>query len=61
MIPEWFAPNEIPYDKMFGDDFYALPLFLERSGKFTGRADYDKAGEGQDVGNLLRWWFGTYE
>jgi 8-oxo-dGTP diphosphatase/2-hydroxy-dATP diphosphatase len=61
MIPEWFAPDEVPYAKMFDDDIHWIPLFLEKSKKFTGRADFDKAGEGQHVGKLLRWWFGTYE
>ncbi|QRV79366.1 hypothetical protein RhiJN_07381 [Ceratobasidium sp. AG-Ba] len=61
MIPEWFAPGEIPYNKMFDDDVHWIPLFLQQSGKFVGRVDFDKAEEGKDVGKILRWWFGTYE
>lgn len=60
MVPEWFAPNEIPYTKMFDDDIHWVPLFLGAK-KFVGRADFAKAGEGQHVGKLLRWWFGTYD
>lgn len=29
MKPEWFNINNIPYDKMFPDDKYWLPLILE--------------------------------
>ena len=29
MIPKWFPLREIPYDKMWPDDKYWLPLFLE--------------------------------
>ncbi len=29
MIPKWFPLAEIPYDKMWPDDKYWLPLFLE--------------------------------
>lgn len=29
MAPKWFNINEIPYDKMFPDDKYWLPLILE--------------------------------
>jgi 8-oxo-dGTP diphosphatase / 2-hydroxy-dATP diphosphatase len=63
MIPEWFSPDEVPYEKMFEDDRHWIgPLFLgENSKKFAGRADYGKADEGQYTGKLLRWWFGTYE
>lgn len=29
MAPKWFDINDIPYDKMFPDDKYWLPLILE--------------------------------
>lgn len=29
MDPKWFNINEIPYDKMFADDKYWLPLILD--------------------------------
>ncbi|KAG8730197.1 hypothetical protein FRC12_020424 [Ceratobasidium sp. 428] len=61
MIPEWFTPEEIPYTKMFDDDIHWMPLFLQQSKQFTGRVDFAKAEKGQDVGRILRWWFGTYE
>jgi hypothetical protein len=60
MVPEWFSPADVPYSKMFDDDIHWIPLFLGAK-KFVGRADFDKAGEGQHVGKLLRWWFGTYD
>jgi len=28
MLPKWFARNEIPFDQMWPDDRYWLPLFL---------------------------------
>src|SRR3989344_8511009 len=28
MLPKWFAHNEIPFDQMWPDDRYWLPLFL---------------------------------
>ncbi|KAG9103065.1 Nudix (Nucleoside diphosphate linked moiety X)-type motif 1 [Ceratobasidium sp. 370] len=61
MIPEWFAPEEIPYAKMFDDDIHWMPLFLQQPKLFSGRVDFAKAEKGQDVGRMLRWWFGTYE
>ena len=30
MKPQWFLFEEIPYDKMWPDDSYWLPLFLEK-------------------------------
>lgn len=60
MVPEWFSPKDIPYNRMFDDDQYWIPLFLGAK-KFAGRVDFEKAGEGQHVGKILRWWFGTYE
>lgn len=29
MKPQWYAESEIPYEKMWADDKYWLPLFLE--------------------------------
>ena len=28
MLPKWFGINEIPYENMFADDKYWLPLVL---------------------------------
>ena len=30
MSPQWYKLHEIPYDEMWIDDKYWLPLFLER-------------------------------
>ena len=40
MIPKWFDIEEIPYDEMFPDDKYWLPLFLENK-KFNGYFEFD--------------------
>ena len=37
MSPKWFKVNKIPYDKMWSDDKYWLPIVLE--GKYV-RADF---------------------
>ena len=36
MRPQWFSRDEIPYEDMWADDRYWLPLFLEGK-KFSGR------------------------
>lgn len=36
MKPQWFEISEIPYEAMWPDDIYWLPLFLEGK-KFKGR------------------------
>lgn len=36
MKPEWFSVTEIPFDMMWPDDRYWIPLFLARK-KFEGR------------------------
>ena len=41
MKPEWFLLNEIPYEKMWVDDKYWLPMFLENK-KFSGKFLLDK-------------------
>jgi 8-oxo-dGTP diphosphatase / 2-hydroxy-dATP diphosphatase len=41
MKPQWFEINEIPFDEMWQDDKYWLPLFLEGK-KFKGRFLFDK-------------------
>jgi len=35
MKPQWFKVSEIPFDKMWPDDKYWLPLFLKKK-KFEG-------------------------
>ena len=45
MKPEWFSTEEIPFDDMWPDDIYWIPMFLE--GKtFEGRFHF---GEGDSV------------
>ncbi len=41
MRPEWFFIKDIPYDKMWADDKYWLPLFLENK-KFSGKVLFDE-------------------
>ncbi|OJA11608.1 hypothetical protein AZE42_01943 [Rhizopogon vesiculosus] len=69
MRPEWFSlvppasglsdTNEsvmqIPYEKMWDDDVYWLPLLVQGQ-KFVGRADFVMEG---DEFRMTRHWFGT--
>lgn len=41
MKPQWFLVNEIPYDNMWSDDKYWLPLLLDGK-KFKGTFLFDK-------------------
>ena len=41
MRPEWFLIKDIPYEKMWSDDKYWLPIFLENK-KFKGKFIFDK-------------------
>jgi|SRR3989338_955044 len=45
--PEWFFTGQLPYDDMWHDDRFWMPLLLKRK-KFKGRFYYDK-----DYGKLL--------
>jgi len=36
MLPKWFNIHELPFDKMWPDDKYWMPLFLKNK-KFTGK------------------------
>ena len=40
MKPEWFDIKNIPYKKMWSDDIYWLPLFLQNK-KFTAKFVFD--------------------
>lgn len=40
MKPEWVFIKDIPYDKMWADDKYWVPLFLENK-KFSGNVLFD--------------------
>lgn len=41
MKPEWFEIKNLPYEKMWEDDIYWLPMFLENK-KFSGKFLLDK-------------------
>lgn len=41
MIPHWFKKREIPYDKMFKDDAFWLPLILEGK-KINAKFEFDE-------------------
>ena len=41
MKPQWFLVNEIPFEKMWSDDKYWLPMFLENK-KFKGSFVFDQ-------------------
>ncbi|MDR1197130.1 MAG: 8-oxo-dGTP diphosphatase [Candidatus Nomurabacteria bacterium] len=41
MRPQWFDVNDLPYDKMFADDKYWLPLVLGGK-KLTARFQFDE-------------------
>lgn len=43
MQPQWFAPEDIPYDLMWDDDRYWWPLFLTDK-KFIGTFFFDSTG-----------------
>ena len=43
MKPQWFLRNKIPYDSMWPDDPYWIPLMLEGK-NFTGSFLFDSEG-----------------
>lgn len=43
----------IPWDKLWDDDQYWLPLLFSQK-RFQGRVDF-----GPDFGPIRRWWFGV--
>lgn len=51
MKPQWFSTAEIPFDKMWPDDKYWFPIFLQNK-KFKGEFLFDKRG-GDIVGYNL--------
>ena len=44
MKPQWFLIKDIPYEKMWVDDKYWLPLFLEGK-KFNGKFMFNEKNE----------------
>ncbi|KAL4251953.1 Oxidized purine nucleoside triphosphate hydrolase [Abortiporus biennis] len=60
MRPQWFSTTTqtdgdilppIPYENMWADDIFWLPLLLSKQ-KFAGRADFNTGNK------MLKWWFG---
>lgn len=53
MEPDWFSYSEIPYNQMWTDDEYWLPLVL--TGKhFTASFHLDRPADADCGGNILR-------
>lgn len=44
MKPKWFRVDEIPYDQMWPDDKYWLPMFLDGK-RFKGKFLFNEANE----------------
>ena len=44
MRPKWFHINEIPYNQMWTDDKYWLPMFLEEK-RFEGKFLFDETNK----------------
>ncbi|MES2314828.1 MAG: 8-oxo-dGTP diphosphatase [Patescibacteria group bacterium] len=53
MRPQWFAFDEIPYDKMWSDDAYWLPLLLKGK-KFEGYFLFDKPSSATYQAKIVR-------
>ncbi|KAF8325173.1 NUDIX hydrolase domain-like protein [Cantharellus anzutake] len=73
MRPEWFSINPdtgtnvlpgIPYDRMWADDKFWLPLLLAGT-QFIGRGDFgeldDTKGEGAIGASMVKWWFASVD
>ena len=44
MRPKWFPLKDIPYNQMWADDAYWMPLLLKNK-KFKGEMSFSKSGE----------------
>ncbi len=53
MIPKWFSISEIPYNKMWSDDIYWLPLFLKGK-KFRGEFLFDMPSNDKYTSKILK-------
>lgn len=53
MKPQWFNVNEIPYNEMWSDDIYWLPLMLQGK-KFKGTFFFDKPSTAEYSAKILR-------
>ncbi|MEK7641499.1 MAG: 8-oxo-dGTP diphosphatase [Patescibacteria group bacterium] len=53
MRPQWFNVQEIPFDDMWSDDRYWLPLLLQGK-KFTGKFLFDKPSTAEYSAKILK-------
>ena len=52
MRPQWFKIDEIPYDKMWADDIFWLPLLIKGE-KFKGEFIFDKPSSAEYAGKII--------
>jgi len=52
MRPQWFKIDEIPYDKMWADDIFWLPLLIKGE-KFKGEFTFDKPSSAEYAGKII--------
>lgn len=53
MRPEWFLPTAIPYQEMWPDDEYWLPLLLAGK-RFRGSFHFDRPSDGTYTSRILK-------
>lgn len=53
MMPQWFEHTEIPYENMWADDKYWLPLLLQKK-NVTGSLHFDSAKDQKIINNSIR-------
>jgi hypothetical protein len=53
MRPQWFKIAEIPFDDMWSDDQYWLPMLLQGK-KFTGTFLFDKPSTAEYSAKILK-------
>ncbi len=53
MEPRWFAVDEIPFDQMWSDDVYWMPLFLAGK-KFKGQFLFDRPSDLEYSAKILK-------
>ena len=59
MLPKWFNFDKIPYEKMWEDDYYWLPIIL-RSQKVKGKFIFGKDGKIKSVNLEIRLKFSIF-